>query len=47
MKPPFHWSGLERLSIYDRYLRRFEEKQIETVSSSTLAKAAGVYPAQL
>ena len=36
-----------RLSIYHRCLRRLEENKIETVSSSTLAKAAGVNPAQL
>ncbi len=36
-----------RLSIYHRCLRRLDENQIETVSSSTLAKAAGVNPAQL
>lgn len=36
-----------RLSIYHRCLRRLEENAIETVSSSGLAKAAGVNPAQL
>lgn len=39
--------SIYRLSIYHRCLRRLEENQIETVSSSTLAKAAGVNPAQL
>lgn len=36
-----------RLSIYLRCLRRLVENEIETVSSSALAKAAGVNPAQL
>ena len=36
-----------RLSIYHRCLRRLAENHIETVSSSSLAKAAGVNPSQL
>lgn len=36
-----------RLSIYHRCLKRLVENGIETVSSSSLAKAAGVKPAQL
>ncbi|MFT6178523.1 MAG: redox-sensing transcriptional repressor [Paracoccaceae bacterium] len=39
--------SIYRLSIYHRCLRRLEENRMETVSSSTLAKAAGVNPAQL
>lgn len=38
---------LYRLLIYQRCLRRLFENEIETVSSSALAKAAGVKPAQL
>lgn len=36
-----------RLSIYHRCLSRLAENNIETVSSSALAKAAGVNPSQL
>jgi len=36
-----------RLSIYHRCLRRLTENEIATVSSSALAKAAGVNPSQL
>lgn len=36
-----------RLSIYHRSLRRLAENDLETVSSSALAKAAGVNPSQL
>ncbi len=36
-----------RLSIYNRCLRRVEENQLTTISSSALAKAAGVNPSQL
>ena len=36
-----------RLSIYHRCLRRLIENELETVSSSALAKAAGVNPSQL
>lgn len=36
-----------RLSIYHRCLRRLAENDLETVSSSALAKAAGVNPSQL
>ncbi|MGJ8695145.1 MAG: redox-sensing transcriptional repressor Rex [Verrucomicrobiaceae bacterium] len=36
-----------RLSIYHRCLRRLEEAETETISSSALAKAAGVNPSQL
>ena len=36
-----------RLSIYHRCLRRLADNEIETVSSSALAKAAGVNPSQL
>lgn len=39
--------AIYRLSIYSRCLRRLSEKGIETVSSSALASAAGVKPAQL
>ncbi len=38
---------LYRLLIYQRCLRKLIENGIETVSSSALAKAAGVKPAQL
>lgn len=46
-KPPIPGKTIYRLSIYHRCLKRLEENQIETVSSSGLAKAAGVNPAQL
>lgn len=36
-----------RLSIYHRCLRRLEEAETMTISSSALAKAAGVNPSQL
>ncbi len=36
-----------RLSIYHRCLRKLEENGVDTVSSSALAKAAGVKPSQL
>ena len=36
-----------RLSIYHRCLQRLAENGVETVSSSALAKAAGVKPSQL
>lgn len=36
-----------RLSLYFRILERLHQNQIETVSSATLAKAAGVKPTQL
>ncbi len=39
--------AIYRLSIYHRCLKRLEELGEETVSSSALAKAAGVKPAQL
>ena len=39
--------AIYRLSIYNRCLQRLKENQVETVSSSALAKAAGVKPAQL
>ncbi|MEM1085421.1 MAG: redox-sensing transcriptional repressor Rex [Verrucomicrobiota bacterium] len=39
--------AIYRLSIYHRCLQRLEENDQETVSSSALAKAAGVKPAQL
>lgn len=39
--------AIYRLSIYSRCLRRLSEKGIETVSSTALASAAGVKPAQL
>ena len=39
--------AIYRLSIYHRCLRRLAENGQETVSSSSLAKAAGVKPAQL
>jgi redox-sensing transcriptional repressor len=46
-KPLIPGKTIYRLSIYHRCLHRLEENLIETVSSSTLAKAAGVNPAQL
>lgn len=46
-KPQIPGKTIYRLSIYHRCLRRLEENQLETVSSSALAKAAGVNPAQL
>jgi redox-sensing transcriptional repressor len=46
-KPQIPGKTIYRLSIYHRCLRRLEENSIETVSSSGLAKAAGVNPAQL
>jgi redox-sensing transcriptional repressor len=39
--------AIYRLSIYNRCLQRLVENGQETVSSSTLAKAAGVKPSQL
>ncbi|GAA5496791.1 redox-sensing transcriptional repressor Rex [Rubritalea halochordaticola] len=39
--------AIYRLSIYSRCLKRLLENGIETVSSSALASAAGVKPAQL
>lgn len=39
--------SLYRLLIYQRCLKKLFENEIETVSSSALAKAAGVKPAQL
>jgi redox-sensing transcriptional repressor len=39
--------AIYRLSIYNRCLQRLRDNQVETVSSSALAKAAGVKPAQL
>jgi len=39
--------AIYRLSIYNRCLLRLEENGVETVSSSALATAAGVKPAQL
>lgn len=39
--------AIYRLSIYSRCLKRLSENEIETVSSSSLAKAAGVKPSQL
>jgi redox-sensing transcriptional repressor len=39
--------AIYRLSIYNRCLQRLVELEEETVSSSALAKAAGVKPAQL
>ncbi|MCH1421015.1 MAG: redox-sensing transcriptional repressor Rex [Akkermansiaceae bacterium] len=46
-KPRIPGKTIYRLSIYHRCLRRLEDNSIETVSSSSLAKAAGVNPAQL
>ena len=46
-KPLIPGKTIYRLSIYHRCLRKLEENDIETVSSSGLAKAAGVNPAQL
>lgn len=40
-------NAIYRLSIYQRCLRKLVETGMETVSSSALAKAAGVKPAQL
>jgi len=39
--------AIYRLSLYFRILERLHQNQIETVSSATLAKAAGVKPTQL
>ena len=39
--------AIYRLSTYNRCLQRLEANEVETVSSSALAKAAGVKPAQL
>lgn len=39
--------AIYRLSIYNRCLQRLQANDVETVSSSALAKAAGVKPAQL
>ena len=39
--------AIYRLSIYNRCLSRLMSNDVETVSSSALAKAAGVKPAQL
>lgn len=39
--------AIYRISIYSRCLRRLQEKGIETISSTALAAAAGVKPAQL
>lgn len=44
---PIPRKAVYRLSIYNRCLRRLVANGIETVSSSALAKAAGVKPAQL
>jgi len=46
-KPRIPGKTIYRLSIYHRCLRRLLENQIETVSSSALAKAAGVSASQL
>lgn len=46
-KPQIPGKTIYRLSIYYRCLHRLEENEIETVSSSGLAKAAGVNPSQL
>ena len=46
-RPEIPGKTIYRLSIYHRCLRRLEDNSIETVSSSGLAKAAGVNPAQL
>lgn len=39
--------SIYRLSVYSRCLSRLLDNHVETVSSETLAKAAGVKPAQL
>lgn len=39
--------AIYRLSLYYRNLQRLRQNQVETVSSATLAKAAGVKPTQL
>lgn len=39
--------SIYRLSIYNRCLHKLQENGVRTVSSSTLAKAAGVKPSQL
>ena len=46
-KPAISTKSIYRLLIYQRCLGRLEENQVETVSSSALAKAAGVNAAQL
>ncbi|WP_325107826.1 redox-sensing transcriptional repressor Rex [Luteolibacter pohnpeiensis] len=39
--------AIYRLSIYHRCLQKLHDNNVETVSSTTLARAAGVKPAQL
>jgi len=39
--------SIYRLSLYSRCLQRLSQNDVQTVSSETLAKAAGVKPAQL
>ncbi|RYD35079.1 MAG: redox-sensing transcriptional repressor Rex, partial [Verrucomicrobiaceae bacterium] len=39
--------AIYRLSIYNRCLQKLRTNGVETVSSTTLARAAGVKPAQL
>ena len=39
--------AIYRLSIYHRCLQKLHDNNVETVSSNTLARAAGVKPAQL
>ena len=46
-KPQIPRKTIYRLSIYHRCLRRLVENDVETVSSTSLAKAAGVNPSQL
>lgn len=46
-RPQVPRKSIYRLSVYSRCLRRLADKEVETVSSETLAKAAGVKPAQL
>lgn len=46
-KLPIPRKSLYRFSLYSRCLKRLHQNDVATVSSETLAKAAGVKPAQL
>ena len=46
-KPDIPKKAIYRLSIYHRCLQKLKVNGQETVSSTTLAKAAGVTPSQL
>ncbi|MEM1059207.1 MAG: redox-sensing transcriptional repressor Rex [Verrucomicrobiota bacterium] len=45
--PAIPRKSIYRLSLYSRCLQRLSKNDVQTVSSETLAKAAGVKPAQL